>query len=82
MPELSRFYGIIIYMYDERGARHHIPHFHAKHQNFQAVFNIDSVEIIQGNLARRQHRLVVAWVELHHEELLANWVRLQAGIPA
>jgi hypothetical protein len=44
-------------------------------------YSIDTIELISGSLPRRQHRLVEAWVELHHDELLANWERLQAGQP-
>ena len=82
MPELSRFFGIIIYMYPERDAPHHTPHFHAVYQEHTAVFGIDQVDRIAGELPRRQHRLVVAWAELHQSELQANWERLHAGQPA
>ena len=79
MPELSRFYGIIIRMYWEANAPHHRSHFHAYYQDEVAVFSIDPVELIAGSLSRRQQRLVEAWAELHQTELLADWARLQAG---
>ena len=79
MPEISRFFGIIIRMYAEPSAPHHSPHFHAYYQNHQAVFNIGTIEIIGGNLPQREIRLVEAWAELHQGELLENWQRLQAG---
>ncbi|HKR00405.1 MAG TPA: DUF4160 domain-containing protein [Pyrinomonadaceae bacterium] len=79
MPELSRFFGIIIRMYAELGAPHHQPHFHAYYQDDVAIFNIDPVDLMAGSLPRRQQRLVAAWAELHHEELLADWERLQTG---
>jgi hypothetical protein len=79
MPELSRFYGIIIRMYMEVGAPHHLPHFHAYYQNEVGVFGLDPIELIAGSLPRRQRRLVEAWAELHQEELQADWQRLQAG---
>jgi len=53
MPELSRFFGIIIRMYWEANAPHHNPHFHAYYQNDVAVFSIDPVESIAGSLPRR-----------------------------
>ena len=81
MPELSRFQGIIIRMYFEVGEPHHLPHFHAYFQNEVAVIGIDPIEIISGSLPRRALRLVEAWAELHQDELLANWERLQAGRP-
>ena len=79
MPELSRFFGIIIRMYMEAGVPHNLPHFPAYYHDDTAIFSLDSVERIAGDLPRRQRRLVEAWAELHQEELLADWQRLQAG---
>ena len=79
MPEITRFFGIIIRMYAEPGAPHHRPHFHAYYQNAVAIYGIDPIEVIDGALPIRQQRLVEAWVELHQGELLENWGRLQAG---
>lgn len=79
MPELSRFFGIIIRMYMEAGTQHHIPHFHVYYQQDVAVFSIDPIELIAGSLPRRQQRLVEAWVELHQIELKEDWERLQNG---
>lgn len=75
MPELSRFFGIIIRMYAELGA----PHLHAYYQDDVAIYSIDPVDLMAGSLPRRQQRLVAAWAELHQSELLADWERLQAG---
>ena len=55
--------------------------FHAYHQDDVAIFGIDPVDLIAGKLPRRQRRLVEAWAELHQEELMADWDRLQAGRP-
>jgi Domain of unknown function (DUF4160) len=79
MPELSRFFGIIIRMYMEVGAPHHTPHFHAYYQDEVGVFSLDPVELIAGSLPRRQRRFVEAWAEVHQTELLADWQRLQEG---
>jgi hypothetical protein len=79
MPELSRFFGIIIRMYMEAGVEHHTPHFHAYYQEEVAVYGIDPVELIAGSLSKRQQRMVEAWAELHQHELLDDWRRLQAG---
>jgi len=79
MPELSRFYGIIIRMFVEVGAPHHRPHFHAYYQNDVGIVSLEPVELIAGELPTRQRRLVEAWAELHGAELLADWHRLQAG---
>ena len=79
MPELARFFGIIIRMYLEVGEPHSLPHFHAYYQEEAAVLGIAPVELLSGSLPRRQLRLVEAWAELHQEELLADWMRLQGG---
>ena len=79
MPELSRFFGIIVRMYLEAGAPHHTPHFHAYYGDAVAVYQIEPVEMISGTLPRRQARLVEAWAELHEAELLDDWHRLQSG---
>ena len=79
MPEITRFFGIIIRMYAEPSAPHHRPHFHAHYQNTIAIYAIDSIEMIDGALPQRQQRLVEAWAELHQGELRDNWERLQAG---
>ena len=79
MPEICRFFGIIIRMYVEPQAPHHRPHFHAYYQENVGVYAIDTIELIVGQLPRRQHRLVEAWAELHQRELLTDWERLQSG---
>ena len=79
MPELSRFFGIIIRMYLEAGMPHHTPHFHAYYQNETGVFSIQPVELIAGTLPRKQLRLVEAWAELHQNELTNDWELLQSG---
>ena len=81
MPEISRFFGIIIRMFVEAGGPHHTPHFHAYYQDQVGIFGIDRIERLAGSLPRRQERLVLAWAELHQEELLSNWRMLQQGRP-
>lgn len=66
-------------MYAELNAPRHTPHFHAYYQDEVAVYGIDPVELIAGELPKRQHRLVEAWAELHQAELQADWQQLQAG---
>jgi hypothetical protein len=79
VPEISRFFGIVIRMFAEPGVPHHAPHFHAYYQKDGAVFSFDPVELIAGFLPRRQRRLVEAWAELHQAALAADWTELQAG---
>lgn len=81
MPEISRFFGIVIRMFMEVGAPHHRPHFHALYQDALATFALDPIECIGGNLPRTQQRLVEAWAEIHHTELLRDWALLQSGRP-
>ena len=82
LPEVSRFFGIVIRMFVEAGGVHHRPHFHAYYQDRVGVYAIDEVELIGGELPRPQHRLVTEWAALRRRELLANWRNLQAGRPA
>ena len=79
MPEISRFFGIVIRMFAEPTTKHHRPHFHAYYQDSAAVYAIDSIELLGGNLPPRQRRLVEAWAEIHKAELGEDWRRLQAG---
>lgn len=80
MPEISRFFGVVIQMYREVGARHHRPHLHATYQSYRASYSIgDPVECLAGSLPRKKNNLVVAWIEIHQDELLDNWNQLAAG---
>jgi len=79
VPEISRFFGIIIRMFAEAEASHQAAHLHAYYQDVVAVFGIAPVDLIAGSLPQRQRRLVEAWAELHQEELRQDWELLQAG---
>jgi len=70
MPEISRFYGIIIKMFF---LDHLPPHFHAEYAEFKAQIAIDNGEIIKGELPRHALRLVQDWAEMHKEELIKNY---------
>ena len=76
VPTISRFHGIVIAMYfDDHG----FPHFHARHAGAGAKVRFDEIEVIESNLRARELRLVLAWAELHRDELLGNWRRARAG---
>ena len=76
VPTISRFFGIVIAMfYDDHG----YPHFHARHADGEAKVRIDNLEVIDNTLGRRQLRLVLAWAELHQDELEDNWRRARSG---
>jgi uncharacterized protein DUF4160 len=68
--------GIVIAMFFDD---HEPPHFHARYAEGGAKVRIDVVEVIDSSLPRRQLRLVLAWAELHQEELLENWRLARAG---
>ncbi len=70
MPTISMFYGIIVRMYNS--GEHNPPHFHATYQEYNAVFNMDG-ELTDGEMPKKQLKLISAWAELHRDELLANW---------
>jgi hypothetical protein len=78
MPTISTFYGVIIRMYYAPG-EHNPPHFHVYYNEFRATFSIDSLELMEGELPRRQLRLVHAWAELHQDELKADWQMAMNG---
>lgn len=76
VPTISRFFGITIAMYfDDHGH----PHFHARRAGAQAKVRIDEIEVMESALPVRDLRLVLAWAELHQEELLENWQRARVG---
>ena len=75
------FFGIIIYMYNERGGRHNTPHIHAIYQDHEAAIALDGT-VIEGSLPSKKMKLVVAWIEIHAEELFANWKLLSDGQPS
>jgi len=73
MPVLSMFYGIIVSMYFFDNQRHHLPHIHVKYQGQEVVLTIPDGKILQGELKRNRMKLVQAWIEIHQDELMANW---------
>jgi hypothetical protein len=78
MPEISRFFGIIIRMfYDE----HPPPHFHVEYGEHQASLRVDTLEIVRGKLPRRVLALVAEWTLLHRAELNDNWRLADEGQP-
>lgn len=72
MPTISMFYGIIIRMYCSP-KEHNPPHFHAYYNNSVAIIDINTCELTEGSLPKKQLKLVLAWAEIHKEDLLANW---------
>ncbi len=78
MPELARFYGIVIRMYPND---HNPPHFHATYGEHEAVIELDTWEVKAGWIPARGLRLVREWASLHSRELRANWELTRQGKP-
>lgn len=78
MPTISTFYGIIIRMYFAP-KEHPLPHFHVYYSEYKATIDIRTCEVMQGFLPRKQTKLVLAWAELHQEELLNDWALVMKG---
>ena len=73
MPTISMFYGIIVYLYYMDNSQHKKPHIHAKYQEHEVVLSIPEGEILAGMLPSNKMKLVQAWIEIHNDELIADW---------
>ena len=78
MPRVSAFFGIVIRMFYND---HSPPHFHAEYGEYEAVYKMETLEILRGRLPRRAHALVVEWTSLHRAELVENWDRARQSLP-
>jgi len=70
MPTVSIFYGIAIKMFF---SDHNPPHFHAIYGDYNALFNINTIEVIEGDLPNRAVKLVEEWARIYQKELLEMW---------
>lgn len=73
MPVISMFYGVIVLMYYFDNRRHYLPHIHVQYGDEEAILTIPDGEVIEGSLRSAKMKLVQAWIEIHQEELMANW---------
>ena len=73
MPTISMFYGIIVSMMYMDNKQHATPHIHAHYQGESVVLSIPDGDILAGDFPPKKLKLVRAWIEIHHESLLANW---------
>ncbi|MDR2033325.1 MAG: DUF4160 domain-containing protein [Helicobacteraceae bacterium] len=78
MPSLSSFYGIIVWMYYEISEKHNKPHIHAEYAGEEASIALDG-EVLSGSLPKAKMKLLLAWMEIHREELEANWSLAMKG---
>jgi hypothetical protein len=79
MAIISMFYGLIVSMYYLDNRRHHLAHIHVRYQDKEAVFSIETGENLEGELPVNKRKLVEAWIEIHKEELMADWSLAIAG---
>ncbi|MBV5310369.1 DUF4160 domain-containing protein [Chromatium okenii] len=73
MPTISMFYGILIRMFFYDTDCHHVPHIHADYQGQVAVYAIADGVVLAGSLLVKKHKIVVAWIAIHQDDLLADW---------
>ena len=72
MPEISRFYGMVIKMYFIQ-KEHNPPHTHAIYGEYMSAINIQTLEVIEGDLPKKALQLVIEWIKLHQVEILDMW---------
>ena len=72
MPEISRFYGIVVKMLYNDDGQHHKPHIHAYYGEFEASVALDG-EILEGKLPIKQYRMLSGWMAIHEKELYEAW---------
>ncbi len=78
MPQISRFFGIVISMYYND---HAPPHFHARYGEHEATFSIDTLAVLEGTFPQRATGLVLEWASQHREELVQDWEFSRQALP-
>ena len=81
MPTISMFYGILILLYFYDNKKHSRPHIHAEYAEHTVAVAIDDGAVLGGSLPVAKMKLVQAWIEIHREDLLADWKLAVAGEP-
>ena len=79
MPAISMFYGLIVYMYFMNNKQHKLPHIHVKYQEHEVIVAIPDGEVLDGSIPNSKMKLLQAWIELHKDELIANWELAVSG---
>lgn len=79
MPVISMFYGILVSMYFLDNRQHKAPHIHVRYQDDEAVYSIPDGELLAGSIPRAKARLVQAWIEIHRDDLMADWQLAASG---
>jgi hypothetical protein len=79
MPSISMFYGLIVYMYFVDNKQHKLPHIHVKYQDDEVVVQIPDGNVLEGSIPNSKMKLLQAWIELHQDELMADWALAVSG---
>ena len=79
MPTISMFYGILVAMMFRDNERHNLPHIHVRYAGEKASVAIEDGRVLAGSLQTKQMKMVQAWIEIHKDELFADWELALAG---
>jgi hypothetical protein len=79
MPVISMFYGMVIMMFYMDNKEHKFPHIHVRYQGEKSVFEIPSGRLLLGKIPSNKRKLVEAWIEIHHIELMKDWKLAVSG---
>ena len=79
MPSISAFYGLIVYMYFLDNKQHKRPHIHVKSSGDEVIVSIPDGNILEGSIPSSKMKLLQAWIEIHKEELMADWELAVSG---
>ena len=79
MPTISMFYGILVAMMFEDAVRHHLPHIHVRYSGQKASIAIEDGSVLAGAVPPKQLKMIQAWIEIHKDELFADWELAAAG---
>jgi hypothetical protein len=79
MPSISMFYGIIVYLYFKDNKQHNKPHIHVRYQEDEVIVAIPDGEVLEGSIPSNKMKLLQAWIEIHKDELVADWELALSG---
>lgn len=80
MPVISMFYGLIVSMYYLDNKHHHLPHIHVRFGEEEAVYEIPSGKQLAGSIPTNKEKLLLAWIEIHGDNLMADWTLASQGM--
>lgn len=81
MPSISAFYGLIVYMYFRDDRQHKLPHIHVRYADSEVIVAIPDGTVLEGSIPSAKMKLLQAWIEIHKDELMANWHLAVSGEP-